>query len=126
MNKTWNKKWKTLLIWISAYTNFIAFMLVGGYFVVKSEDDELCEITKRAFIVTMIFTALSAFLTVYNYVGGMVDGYYASAAYDLYSILNALVGIGRIAVFGTFAVSALVKKDDAPAPTVDAEADVVE
>ena len=111
MNFNWNKKWKSILVWISAYLNFIAFVLVGGYFYVKKEDDELQTATKHAFLVTIIFTAINAFFSIFNYIGGLTNNYYSSAAYKFYSVSNAIVGIAKIIVFATFVILTLVKKE---------------
>ena len=114
MNINWNSKWKSVLVWLSAYLNFIAFVIVGGYFYVKKEDEEIQTATKRAFITTLCFTALSAFFSVYNYIGGLTDNYYSSSAYEFYSIGTSLVGIAKIVVFAVFIILALAKKDASP------------
>ena len=118
-NLHWNNKWKSVLVWLSAYLNFIAFVVVGGYFYVKKDDEEVQTASRHAFITTLIFSAVSALLSVYNYIGGFVDSYYSSAAYELYSSLNALAGIARIVVFAVFIILAIVKKETA---TADADA----
>ena len=110
----WNNKWKSVLIWLSAYLTFIAFVVVGGYFYVKKEDEELQLATKRAFLVTLGFTAVNAFLSIFNYIGGLTNNYYVSSAYEFYSVCSAIVGIAKIIVFATFIILALVKKE---APT---------
>ena len=58
MDKIWDKKWIKILIWLSGYINFIAYAIVGGYVIAKSQDEELRKETKKAFIVTLVFTAL--------------------------------------------------------------------
>ena len=116
MNFNWNKKWKSILVWLSAYLNFIAFVLVGGYFYIKKEDEEVQSATKQAFLVTLIFTAINAFFSIFNYIGNLTDNYYASSAYEFYSISSAIVGIAKIIVFATFVILALVKKDAPAAP----------
>ncbi len=121
MSFAWNKKWKTVLVWACAYLNFLALVLVGGYFYVKKDDEAVQTASKHAFITTLIFSAISAFLSTYNYIGGLTNNYYSSAAYELYSTLNAISGIARIVVFAVFIILALVKKDapvktDASAP----------
>lgn len=117
MNFTWDKKWKSVLIWLSAYLNFIAFVLVGGYFYVKKEDEVLETETKRAFFVTLCFTAVNAFLNIFTSIGGLTDNYYSSSAYEFYSVTSVIVNIIKVLVFATFIILALVKKDAAaPAP----------
>ena len=123
MNINWNSKWKSVLVWLSAYLNFIAFVLVGGYFFVKKEEEELQTATKRAFLVTLIFTAINAFFSVFNYIGGLTNNYYTSSAYDFYSTCTTIVGIARIIVFATFIILTLVKKD---APAASANKDTAE
>ena len=113
MNFNWNNKWKSVLIWLSAYLNFISFVLVGGYFYVKGEDEELQTATKRAFLLTLGFTAVSALLSIFNYIGGLTNNYYASSAYEFYSVSVTIVNIIKILVYATFIILTLVKKDTA-------------
>lgn len=119
MNNIWNKKWKTVLVWVSAYLNFLALVLVGGYFYAKKED-ELQTATKHAFIVTIIFAAISAFFSIFNYIGGLTNNYYSSDAYEFYTTCNNIVGIAKIIVYAVFVILALVKKS-APASTEDTQ-----
>lgn len=113
MNITWNNKWKTVLIWLSAYLNFLAFILVGGYFYVKKEDEELQTATKHAFLTTLVFTAISAFFALFNNIGNLTDNYYLSSAYKFYSVCNIIVNIAKVLVFATFIILALVKNNNA-------------
>ena len=109
MNFNWNNKWKSVLVWLSAYLNFIAFVVVGGYFYVKKDEDEVQTATKRAFLVTLGFTAINAFLSIFNYIGGLANNYYSSFAYEFYSICSTTVGVARIVVFATFIILALIQ-----------------
>ena len=111
MNFNWNNKWKSVLIWLSAYLNFISFVLVGGYFYVKGKDEELQTATKRAFLITLGFTAVNALLSIFNYIGGLTNNYYASSAYEFYSVSVTIVNIIKILVFAAFIILTLVKKD---------------
>ena len=111
MKEVWTKKWKEVLIWFSAYIGFIAFAIVGGYVIVKSNDDDLKKTAKTALVVTLIFSAVSAFLLVFHYFASMAEGYYSSGAYDFYSIASNLVNICQIVVYAVFIIMALVKKD---------------
>ncbi|MBQ3016681.1 MAG: hypothetical protein IJD79_07880 [Clostridia bacterium] len=111
-NITWNKKWKSVLVWLSAYLSFIAFVLVGGYFYVKGDEEEVQTATKHAFLVTLIFTVISAFFSIFNQIGGLTDNYYLSSAYEFYSVCTSIVSIAKIIVFAVFIILALVKKDN--------------
>ncbi len=113
MNSKWTQKWKSILIWASAYINFIAFALVGGYAVVKTEDENLKKTAKQALIVTLIFSALSAFLALFSNIAGFSDSYYSSSAYDFYNVFSKIVNIAKIVVFAAIIVYELVKKEKA-------------
>ncbi len=78
MKPEWTNKWKKCLIWFSGYFSFIAYAVVGGYVVIKGEDKELKKTAKTAFVVTLIFACLSAFLTLFSNFGGMSETYYGS------------------------------------------------
>lgn len=112
MNFNWNKKWKSVLVWLSAYLNFIAFVLVGGYFYIKKEDEEVQSATKQAFLVTLIFTAINAFLLLFSNIGGLTNTYYSSSAYKFNSVCVNLVSIAKVVVYATFIIFTLVKKDE--------------
>lgn len=66
MDKIWDNKWLKILVWVSGYINFIAFAIVGGYVIAKSQDEELRKETKKAFIVTLVFTALLGLILIFN------------------------------------------------------------
>ena len=116
MNKIWTQKWKAALIWMSAYLSFIAYALVGGYVILKSDDEHLNKTAKNAFVVTIIFAALSAFLSLYNYIFGFASGYYGSAAYEIYSVCSTLVGIAKIVTYAVFVIMELRKQEETVAP----------
>ncbi len=108
----WSKKWKQILIWFSGYVSFIAFAIIGGYTIVKSDDEDLKKTAKQTFIVTLIFTAVSALLALLNYVGGFSDNYYSSALYEMYSILTRIISIAQIIVYAIFIILTLAQKDE--------------
>lgn len=114
MNFNWNNKWKSVLVWLSAYISFIAFVVVGGYFYIQKEEEEVQTATKRAFLVTLVFSAIGAFFSIFNYIGGLANNYYSSFAYEFYSICTTIVSVAKIIVFATFMILAL-KKTHAPA-----------
>ncbi len=111
MQNTWSQKWKKVLIWFSGYISFLAFALIGGYTIVKTEDEELKKTAKQTFIVVLFFAALSAVLAIFNHVCGFSDKYYSSVAYDVYSILSKVVSIIQIAVYAFFIIKTLAEKE---------------
>ncbi len=110
MNSKWTTMWKKLLIWASGYLSFIAFALVGGYVILKEEDEQLKLVTKQVFVLTLIFTAVSMVLSIYNSVGSLFDGWYSSVAYDIYDILTTVRSIAQIVVYALGAILTLTKK----------------
>ena len=112
MNSNWSKKWKKCLIWFSSYISFIAFAIVGGYVIIKNDDEELKKTTKLAFIVTLIFAAINAFVSIYYNFLSMGDSYVLSGAYDFYNIFYKLVNIAEIVVYAVFIIIELAKKDN--------------
>ncbi len=113
MKKTWSNKWKKCLIWFSGYFSFIAFAVVGGYAVIKGEDEELKKTAKTAFVVTLIFAAISAFLTIFYNFASLSPNYYGGGAQSFYQILSAIVAVARIIVFAVFVIIELAKNDGA-------------
>ena len=78
MKELWSKRWKKLLIWVCGYLSIVAYAIVGGYTIVKCDDRELKETSKRAFVVVLIFTALEALSLLFsaiNSVGGGMSGF---------------------------------------------------
>ena len=112
LNDSWNRNWKTVLIWVSAYLSFIAFVIVGGYFFTKSEDKEAKAAAKNAFVVTLLFTAANAAVAAFGYIIGCFDASDAFEAYTVKSVFNAIIGIGEIATYATATIMALLKKDE--------------
>lgn len=119
MKEGWSRRWKALLIWASGYLSFIAYAIVGGYVIVKSDDEELKETAKKAFIVTLIFTAISMFFSIYNSIGALSSSYYSSGAYVAYGVLQMIVNIAKIVVYIVFALLSFFNAKDASAKAGD-------
>ena len=112
MCKITAKQWKKFLVWISAYVNVIVFALVGAYFMLKEEDEDVKRTVKYAFITYVAFVACSAVLNMYSYLGNAFDWDYNSWVYDVYAALVLLNNIARIVVFAVFTCISFFKKED--------------
>ena len=118
MKEGWTNRWKKLLIWVSGYLSIIAFVIVGGYFIIKGEDDELKKTAKLVFIVTIIFTAISAVLALYSSILTLAGASYTSTAYNIYEWLTSITLIAKIITFATFAILAFFGKNEKSDPEV--------
>ena len=107
MKELWSKRWKKLRIWVCGYLSIVAYAIVGGYTIVKCDDRELKETSKRAFVVVLIFTALEALSLLFsaiNSVGGGMSGFL--------SVYHLIVVIGKIVVFACFAILSFFEGKD--------------
>ncbi len=121
MKEVWNRKWKNVLIWVSGYLSIVAYAVVGGYAIVKSEDLEVKKTAKSVLIVTIIFAVASALLTIISSIGGLFDGYYNTVVYDIYRILNVLVTVVKIAVYALGIIFEFMKNETSTEKTEKAE-----
>ena len=119
MKEGWSTRWKALLIWLCGYLSIVAFAVVGGYAIVKSNDEKLKNETKKAFIVTLIFTAITVIFTIFTNIGGFDSGFYASEAYKFYNILSKIVTIAEAIVFVVFGAIAFFGKSNSQKNTED-------
>ena len=119
MKKIWDNRWKKALIWLSGYLSFIAYAIVGGYVIVKSEDEELRKTAKTAFIVTLIFTVLEALYSILSSINSL-SGYNAGLG-EFLSWYNFFLRIAEIAVYAVFIVQALFFGSSQSAPAAKEE-----
>lgn len=104
-----NNMWKKVFIFLSAYLSIIAFAVLGGViWYKKDEDEDVKKTLKLALILTLIFTAISAFLSIYNHIGSLCLGYYSSTAYDFYDIVSTIVALAKIIVFAILIIKEIV------------------
>lgn len=107
MKEGWSLAWKKVLVWISGYISFVAFAIVGGYVVAKSDNQKLKKTTLIAFIVSLIFTALSAFLSIY-YNCMLLDGNASKGAQDFYIWFGAMVLIVKTITYLVFIILSFI------------------
>lgn len=116
MKEGWTTRWKALFLWLCGYLSIVAFAVTGGYVIVRSENEALKKTAKNVLIVTLIFTAISMFFSIYNGIGNMTDNYYASDAYNAYDMMSKLVNVAKVAVYAI--CGALAFSREMPAPFV--------
>ncbi len=91
----------------------MAFALVGGYVVVKSEDEDLKKTAMHSFWVLLIFTALTAAFSIFSNILGLSDNYSSTnGAYRFYSVMTKLISIAEIVVYAIFILLTLFKKEN--------------
>lgn len=105
MKNIWNNRWKKALIWLCGYVSLIAYAITGGYVIVKSEDEDLRRTAKTAFIVTLIFTAIDAFVSVLSSIHGLAG--YSRGFSDFLSWFRFVIQIAEIAVYAAFIILSL-------------------
>ncbi len=96
---SWSSKWKNVLIWLSGYLSIVAFAVVGGYTIVKSDNQECKKTAKYVLLITLLFTAIDIFLLLFSSIGGLIDGWYSSVAYEVYNIFYTLARIGKAPLY---------------------------
>lgn len=94
-------RWAKLILWASAYISAILFALVGGYYWLKTDREELKSECKKVLWVTLIFLAISMTLTVISSFGTICAG-----GYRAISIISAIVTIIKVCTYLTFALFA--------------------
>ncbi|MBE7075748.1 MAG: hypothetical protein E7375_01600 [Clostridiales bacterium] len=107
MKEVWTQKFKKAFIWASGLISFIAFAIVGGYTITKSEDEELKKTSKTAFIVTLVFLAIEAILFIISAFGSMGANYYNSGLYDFHTITTKIVSVAKYIVYAVFIILSL-------------------
>ena len=108
----WSNKWKNIFMWACGYLSIVAFALLGGYAIVKNDDEKLKATAKKVLIITLIFAAISAFLSIFYNIGSMSDTFYGSGAYDFYSKFSSIVNVAKIVVYAVFIIWEFFKKDN--------------
>ena len=114
----WTEKLTNVLLWVGGYVNFIAFALLGGYIIVKGNDNQKLTI-KKVFIIVLLFLGATAIMELFYNFASMSEDYYGSFAQDFYSIMTKIINIAKIGVFATFVVLELIKKDKTSAESMN-------
>ena len=109
MKQIWSLRWKKLLIWVCGYLSIVAFALVGGYTIVRSDSRALKQTSQNAFIVVLIFTALSALGALLSGIGSVSSGMGGFLA-----VYSMIVTVSKIVVFAVCAVVSFFRCKEEP------------
>ncbi len=105
--ENWNNKWKKILLWVVSYLNILGFVLVGGYFILKGDND-LKKESKKCFITMLPFIAIDALIDMITYfisINGSVSG-----ASNI-STFSSIIGIIKIVTFVVMIVLVILEKN---------------
>ena len=96
MKEVWSKSWKKVLIWACGFVSLIAFAVAGGYAIVKGEDESVKRVAKQCFVVTLIFLAANALISILSSIAGLA----ASAGLaEVLQWLNFILLIAKIGIY---------------------------
>lgn len=111
-NGKWTRKLINVLIWVSGYLNFVAFVIVGGFAVVKGDDEQKL-VAKKVFVITLIFLALNGIMSFLGSTGAWFGNYYYSSwFYDFQVSMTRIINMAETITFATFIILELLKKED--------------
>ena len=96
MKGLWSQRWKKALIWLSGYLSFIAYALVGGYVIFKSEDKALQRTAKRVFVITLIFAAVDAFMLILSNISAVGANMGMALAW-----IRLFINLAQIGIYAT-------------------------
>lgn len=111
-NGKWTRKLINVLIWVSGYLDFVAFVIVGGFAVVKGDDEQKL-VAKKVFVITLIFLALNGIMSFLGSTGAWFGNqYYSSWFYDFQVSMTRIINMAETITFATFIILELLKKED--------------
>ena len=119
MKEVWSKSWKKVLIWACGFVSIIAFAVAGGYAIVKGEDEGIRRAAKQCFVVTLIFLAADAIVSILSSIAGLAS---SAGLYDVLGWLNFILVIAKIGIYAAAIIMTLVSgKNETSAPQTDTE-----
>ncbi len=106
--KSISKKLVKVLMYVFGYANIVAAVIGCGYVLIKGEDEGCKTAARNSLILSIIFTALGALSSFISYLFGSII---SLNVYEALNIINAIIGILKIAAYVTLIVLALLSKD---------------
>lgn len=127
MKEVWSKSWKKVLIWACGFVSLIAFAVAGGYAIVKGEDESVKRAAKQCFVVTLIFLAANALISILSSIAGLAS---SAGLAEVLQWLNFILLIAKIGIYAAAIVMTLLSgKNETSAPqteTAEAKAETAE
>lgn len=119
MKEVWSKSWKKVLIWACGFVSLIAFAVAGGYAIVKGEDESVKRAAKQCFVVTLIFLAANALISILSSIAGLAS---SAGLAEVLRWLNFILLIAKIGIYAAAIVMTLLSgKNGTPAPQTNTE-----
>lgn len=124
MKEVWSKSWKKVLIWACGFVSLIAFAIAGGYAIVKGEDESVKRAAKQCFVVTLIFLAANALISILSSIAGLAS---SAGLAEVLQWLNFILLIAKIGIYAAAIVMTLVSgKNETSAPQAEVKAETAE
>ena len=95
-------RWAKLILWAGSYVSAFLFALIGGYYWLNTDREELKNECKKVLWVTLIFLALQMVITLIS----SFNGIFGINGYSFISVITSIVTFAKIctfAILGLFA-----------------------
>ena len=123
-------RWAKIILWAGSYMSVILFALIGGYYWLKTDRNELKKECKKVLCVTLIFLVLEMSVALISYFISIFNINW----FSFVSVVESIIGFAKIfayaipAVFALFGIMVTLlvrrKKEDNKTQSVEGNAEV--
>lgn len=99
-----SSKWQKIILWLTGYLNIIAFVITGGYFYNKTQDEDVKKTAKTVFVLLVFFAALDILRMILNNIFYVADSYEAYNAMNAMTDVSFIISIIKAIVFVVFCI----------------------
>ena len=96
-----SSKWQKIILWLTGYLNIIAFVITGGYFYNKTQDEDVKKTAKTVFVLLVFFAALDILRMILNNIFYVAESY---EAYNAMTDVSFIISIIKAIVFVVFCI----------------------